>query len=147
MVSLATMSACEHIKKETQKKYILDSNFASDKKASTVNSLRGRGHYVVAECFLASKILSRILGINDKKKFALKEMINFGPYASSFAGSQGIQLHLSNAITAIYLATGQDVACVAENSVGYTMIKEEEGGMRFMLTMAEFDGWNCWWGH
>ena len=135
MVSLATLNACEYIKKETKKDYILDSNFASDKKASTINLLRGRGHYVVAECLLTPKILSRILGINEKTKSAFEEMLRFGPYASSFAGNQGIQLHLANAITAIYLATGQDVACVAENSIGYTMIKEEGDGFRVMLTM------------
>ncbi len=135
MVSLATMKACEYIKQKTQKKYILDSNFASDKKASSINLLRGRGHYVVAECTLDEKIVSRVLGINDKNKDMFSEMIHFGPYASSFAGNQGIQLHLANALTAIYLATGQDAACVAENSVGYTMFKHDENGLKVLLTM------------
>ncbi len=135
MVSLATVNACEYIKKQTQNDYVLDSNFASDKKASAINLLRGRGHYVIAETFISNKIASRVLGINEKNIKSFQELMYFGPYASSFAGNQGIQLHLSNALTAIYLATGQDVACVAENSIGYTMFREVEGGFKILLTM------------
>jgi len=29
-------------------------------------------------------------------------------------------LHLSNALTTLYLATGQDAACVAENAAGFS---------------------------
>ena len=32
----------------------------------------------------------------------------------------GSNLHLANALTALYLATGQDTACVAENAVGFS---------------------------
>jgi hydroxymethylglutaryl-CoA reductase (NADPH) len=36
------------------------------------------------------------------------------------SGSIGIQGHYANGLAALYLATGQDVACVAESAVGVT---------------------------
>ena len=132
MISQCTMEACNFIKAKLDVEYILDSNFASDKKASSINILRGRGHHVVCETLIEHKILRRFLGTTVDN---FKVMQEFGPYASSMAGNQGIQLHLANALTAIYLATGQDTACVAENALGYTQTKIVEGGLLFSLTM------------
>jgi hydroxymethylglutaryl-CoA reductase (NADPH) len=36
------------------------------------------------------------------------------------SGSIGVQGHYANGLAALYLATGQDVACVAESAVGVT---------------------------
>ena len=49
--------------------------------------------------------------------------------------SSGTQFNLSNALAAIYLATGQDVACIAENSIGYTAMEKKSDGVFFQLTM------------
>ena len=133
MVTIATKAACEYIKNETSFHYLLDSNFASDKKASAKTILKGRGHYVVAETVLTSQVLKRILNTEAKDFRAMQE---FGPYASSFAGNQGIQLHISNALAAIYLATGQDVACVAENALGYTQIKGFNDGTDLHVSLT-----------
>ena len=37
---------------------------------------------------------------------------------SQMAGLLGMNLHVANALAALYLALGQDVACVAENAIG-----------------------------
>ena len=132
MISQCAMEACKFIKSKVDCKYILDSNVASDKKASSINILRGRGHYVVCETLIGRKIIKELLGA-DIDNFEV--MQDFGPYASSMAGNQGIQLHISNALAAIYIATGQDTACVAENAVGYTQTKIVEQGLHFSLTM------------
>ena len=44
-------------------------------------------------------------------------------------------MHVSNALTAIYLATGQDTACVAENSIGHYQIEPLENEVKFRLTL------------
>ena len=133
MVSLATLEACQFIKQKIKFPFLLDSNFASDKKASSITTLRGRGHSVIAEVNLSKTLLRRFLRVEAKD---FKEMEQLGPYASSMAGNQGIQLHLSNALSAIYLATGQDVACVAENAIGYTHFKiEQDESLSVQLSM------------
>ncbi|MEL7148581.1 MAG: hydroxymethylglutaryl-CoA reductase, partial [Bacteroidota bacterium] len=132
MVSKATQQACEFIRQETGVDYILDSNFSSDKKGSGITRLKGRGHYVSAQAFLPHRIIEKVLGTTAE---SLNRIQEFGPYASNAAGNQGVQLHLSNALAAIYLATGQDVACVAENAVGFTQTKLTKDGMEFLLTM------------
>ena len=132
IVSLATLKAADYIKKIYGAAYVLDSNFASDKKASSINETRGRGHYVIAETIIGHAILKRILGVQVQD---LRFTQEFVPYASRMAGVQGIQLHVANALTGIYLATGQDTACVAENALGYTQMKEVKEGVKFILTM------------
>lgn len=132
MVSLATLEASQFIKKKLDISFILDSNFASDKKASAITTLRGRGHSVIAEVTLTAPLLRRFLKVEAKD---FEEMSRLGPYASGMAGNQGIQLHLSNALSAIYLATGQDVACVAENAIGYTHFKIIDDSLTVQLSM------------
>jgi hydroxymethylglutaryl-CoA reductase (NADPH) len=51
------------------------------------------------------------------------------------AGMHGNGLHISNALTAIYLATGQDTACVAENSLGHFNLQKTDDGLIFRLTL------------
>ncbi len=132
MVSKATFAACEMIREQTGIDFVLDSNFSSDKKASAITNLKGRGHYVVAQASLSHYVIEKILGTNVEE---INKLMEFGAYASSAAGNNGIQLHLSNALAAIYMATGQDVACLAENAIGYTQTKITEEGMDFLLTM------------
>ena len=49
----------------------------------------------------------------------------------------GNNLHLANALTALYLATGQDTACVAENAVGFSEAARHPGGegLTFRVTL------------
>ena len=51
------------------------------------------------------------------------------------AGTHGNAIHVSNALTAIYLATGQDTACVAENSIGHFTIEKVDDGITWRLTL------------
>jgi hydroxymethylglutaryl-CoA reductase (NADPH) len=44
------------------------------------------------------------------------------------SGSIGSQSHFANGLTALYIATGQDVACIAEAAVGMTVYSVDEDG-------------------
>ena len=129
MVTLAAKVACDYIKKETGHNYMVESNFNSDKKASARNMILGRGHSVVTETVLKKSVMRRILGINTE---LVQKLQRPGPTISAMAGTTGTHLHISNALTAIYLATGQDTACVAENSLGH-----------FQTEPADNDGLAC----
>ena len=50
-------------------------------------------------------------------------------------GTYGNGLHISNALTALYLATGQDTACVAENSIAHFDMERKTSGIKFKLTL------------
>tara|TARA_Y100001970_G_scaffold86945_1_gene109760 strand:+ start:1591 stop:2763 length:1173 start_codon:yes stop_codon:yes gene_type:complete len=132
MVTLAAKVACEYIQKETKHNYFLESNLNSDKKASIRNMLLGRGHGVVAETTISSGVMKRILKIEPDILF---DNQGFFPIVSSMAGTLGNGIHVSNALTAIYLATGQDAACAAENSLAHFGIEKKDDALKFKLTL------------
>ena len=132
MVTLATNVACEYIRKETGHKFFLDSNLASDKKASSRNMILGRGHGVIAETHISKSVMSRVLNVDPD--FVIENWTYF-PIVSAMAGTLGNAIHASNALTAIYLATGQDIACVAENSVGHFTVEKVDDGITWRLTL------------
>ena len=132
MVTLATNVACEYIRKETGHKFFLDSNLASDKKASSRNMILGRGHGVIAETHISKSVMSRVLNVDPD--FVIENWTYF-PIVSAMAGTLGNAIHASNALTTIYLATGQDTACVAENSVGHFTVEKVDDGITWRLTL------------
>ena len=132
MVTLAAKVACELIQKETGYNYFLESNLNSDKKASSRNMLLGRGHAVIAETTIDDNVMKRILKVDPD---ILNDNWVFFPIVSSMAGTQGNGVHVSNSLTAIYMATGQDTACVAENSIAHLGIERKEKSLKFKLTL------------
>ena len=56
--------------------------------------------------------------------------------SSQAIGMLGQNLHLANTLTALYLATGQDTACVAENAVAFSQASPDGGGgLLFRMTL------------
>ena len=132
MVTLAAKVACDYIKEQTGHAFVLESGFNSDKKASSRNMIMGRGHSVIAEVTLTHAVMKRFLGINAKDVDRFQQL---GPTITTMAGTSGCHLHISNALTAIYLATGQDTACVAENAMGHFLTEQVDHGIKCRLTL------------
>ena len=132
MVTLAAKLACDYIQNNTGYNYILESGFNSDKKASARTMIMGRGHSVIAETTLKHSVLKRILGLHLDEVDIFQQI---GPTVTNMAGTTGCHLHISNALTAIYIATGQDTACVAENSIGHFQTEPVEEGLKCRLTL------------
>ena len=132
MVTLAAKVACEFIQKETGFRYFLESNINSDKKASVRNMLLGRGHGVTAETTIDNAVLKKVLKMDPDILF---DSWPYYPIISSMAGTLGNSIHESNALTAMYLATGQDAACASENSIAHFSIEKKEGALKFKLTL------------
>ncbi len=93
----------------------LESNFATDKKASHVNIMRTRGKRVTAEATISRDVLQRHLRVAPEQLAHHYGVANVGAFLS---GSTSNALQSANAITAMFIATGQDVANVAESSAG-----------------------------
>ena len=132
MVTLAAKNSCDYIKEKTGAEFFLESGFNSDKKASARNMIMGRGHSVIAETTISNSVIRSILDVDIAN---LKKYQEIGPTTTRLAGTEGCHLHISNALTAIYLATGQDTACVAENSIGHYQIEPQENDVKFRLTL------------
>lgn len=118
MVTIATHKACEFIKEnygDCSLRYYIECNFNCDKNPANKTLLMGRGHQVVASSLIKGKLLQRILRTSPREYV---EGWNQCTRGAQMAGVVGMNMHVANALTAIYLATGQDAACVAENAVG-----------------------------
>ena len=96
--------------------YFLESNFATDKKSSQVNMLRTRGKRVVAEATIPNELLERIMRSNTELMFRARQVSNLGGFMS---GVNNNGAHSANGITAMFIATGQDAANVAESSAAF----------------------------
>ena len=132
MVALATEAACRYIQQETGFHYYQESGFNSDRKASRRNLMNGRGHSVSVEFALDRQVLD-FLGVTPEAVLDFQQLV----LASSQAiGMLGNNLHLANALSALYLATGQDTACVAENAVAFSQASPDGGGgLQFRMTL------------
>jgi hydroxymethylglutaryl-CoA reductase (NADPH) len=97
------------------RQFLLESNFATDKKASQINIMRTRGKRVVAEATIKRDLLIQHMRAEPETLVHHGQVTNIGAIMS---GANNNGLHSANAITAMFIATGQDVANVAESSAG-----------------------------
>jgi hydroxymethylglutaryl-CoA reductase (NADPH) len=120
MTGKATNAACQWILKSYQDAAIIDftlsGNLDTDKKASYINTLRTRGKRVIAEIILPNKLLEERLHVRSEQMFAARQRSTQGAW---LAGATNNGSHAANALAAIFIATGQDAANVAESHVGY----------------------------
>jgi hydroxymethylglutaryl-CoA reductase (NADPH) len=117
MVGRATFAACSWILDQYQgvERFYLESNFATDKKASQVNIMRTRGKRVTAELLIKRNVLIENMRVEPESLAYHYGIANIGGFLS---GVNNNGLHSANAITAMFIATGQDVANVSESSAG-----------------------------
>jgi len=119
MVGKATFAACNWILENCDvveiKRFFLESNFATDKKASMINMMKTRGKRVVAEAVVKRDVLLEIMDAETEALYCHGKVANIGTMMS---GANNNGCHAANAITAVFIATGQDVANVAESSAG-----------------------------
>ncbi|MGA2319429.1 MAG: hydroxymethylglutaryl-CoA reductase [Solirubrobacteraceae bacterium] len=111
----ATAAACAWITSNYEGivNFYLESNFATDKKSSQVNILHTRGKRVVAEATLPAALIAEQMHTDGERLFRGRQVANLGGFMS---GVNNNGLHSANAIAALFIATGQDAANVAESS-------------------------------
>ena len=135
MVGRATFAACSWILEQvdTIRRFYLESNLATDKKASQVNVMRTRGKRVVAEATIPRDTLISNMRVDPETLHYHANVANVGSFLS---GANNNGCHSPNAITAMFIATGQDVANVSESSAGiaYTEVTDE-GDLYISITL------------
>ncbi len=124
MVSKATLAACNFIldvfPTETNSQiehFFLESNMATDKKPSQINVLNTRGKRVTGEVRIPRELLIRELQVEPEQ---LVRHARIGNVGAQLAGTNNNGLHSVNGLAALFIATGQDVACLAESSAAIT---------------------------
>jgi len=135
MVGRATFAACSWIIDEYPgiKTFFLESNLATDKKASQVNIMHTRGKRVTAEAVIKRDVLIQHTRVEPESLAYHYGIANVG---SILSGANNNGLHSANGITAMFIATGQDVANVSESSAGIAYANlTPEGDLYFSMTI------------
>ncbi len=130
MVTIATDAVCRFILDQTPVQpayWFVEGNHSGDKKASHLSFQNVRGKKVTAEVTLTREILEGHLKTNARRMLDFYRAATIGGVMS---GNIGIQGHYANGMAALFIACGQDAACVAESAVGVTRFESaEEGGL------------------
>jgi hydroxymethylglutaryl-CoA reductase (NADPH) len=115
MVGKATKAACDWIRSvyPDLENYYLESNLATDKKSSRINMLHTRGKRVTAEARIPASLIQEMMHTSVDAIYRARQVLNLG---GLLAGVNNNGNHSANGIAAMFIATGQDVANVAESS-------------------------------
>jgi hydroxymethylglutaryl-CoA reductase (NADPH) len=118
MTGKATFAACAWIKQNYPHElhFLLEGQFATDKKTSVVNMLHTRGKRVVAEITLPAALVEEQMHVSTDKLYAARMR---GQLGSIMSVTNNNGNHSANGLTAMFIATGQDVANIAESSAMY----------------------------
>lgn len=127
MTGKATWAACEWIKSENPavNDYMLEAQLATDKKHSQINTLHTRGKRVIAEAVIPNEAFTEYMNVTSRQVFQARQISSLGGFLSGTAANAA---HPANGIAAIFIATGQDAANVAEShaAVAYAELREDD---------------------
>jgi hydroxymethylglutaryl-CoA reductase (NADPH) len=135
MVSMCTYTACNWILSQvnTVRHFYMDGNISTDKKASFINNLTTRGKRVIGEILIPKEVMIQHMRVDPVTLDYLCRACQLGAF---MGGAVSNGLHAANALAAIFIATGQDVANVSESSSGMVCTEiTPEGDLYGSLTL------------
>lgn len=138
MVTLATEAICRQLVEGSPVKpvtWFVEGNLSGDKKATHLAFHLTRGKRVVSEVVVSAALVKKVLHTTPEQVKRYWEVAMLGGLQS---GSIGMQGHVANGLTALFLACGQDVACVSEAAVGLTRFDVTSAGDLYLsLTLPD----------
>ncbi|MGD7652809.1 MAG: hydroxymethylglutaryl-CoA reductase [Verrucomicrobiales bacterium] len=136
MVTLATEKICGWIVEAspvTPVRMWVEGNLSGDKKASMKSFTSTRGKKVTAEALIPGQLIEKYLHTTAAE---LERYWRVSAIGGVLSGSFGVQGHFANGLAALYIATGQDAACVAESATGVTRFElRDEGALYAAVTL------------
>lgn len=112
----------------------ISGNYCSDKKATAVNGILGRGKYVVSEITISRELCERRLKTTPEKVVDINIKKNLiGTMVAG--GLRSANAHYANMLLAFYLATGQDAANIIEGSQGIVHAEVRGDDLYFSCTL------------
>lgn len=128
MVTIATNEVFQYILDHSPivpREAFLDGNLSGDKKANAYTLRHVRGRKVTAEVQLSKQLVERYLHTTPEKMVCFGQVTTTG---AALSGSIGVNAHYANALAALYIACGQDAACVSESAIGMTRMEIGSSG-------------------
>lgn len=136
MVTIATEAICRYIEASSPiqpQYYFIEANLSGDKKASAQSFLSVRGKKVSAEVSLPAEL------VRERLQTSPEQMVNYwrmSAIGGVLSGTMGVHGHYANGLAALYIACGQDAACVAESATGVTRFEiTPEGDLYAAVTL------------
>ena len=112
----------------------ISANYCTDKKASCVNGILGRGKYVTAEVTVPRAVCLQTLKTTPEKIVELNIKKNL--IGTALAGTvRSANAHFANILLGFYLATGQDAANIIEGSQGFVHTEMSGDDLYFSVTL------------
>ncbi len=125
MAGKATFAACNWIVANYPEpcRFTLSGAIDTDKKHSQLNTLHSRGARVVAEVVIPNEVMTRIMRADNRSLFKARQVSHTG---GMLAGTTNNGMHAANGLAALFIATGQDAANIAESHAGITFVQLKE---------------------
>lgn len=112
----------------------ISGNYCTDKKATAINGILGRGKNVVTELLIPGEIVRKSLRTSAAAIAELNVQKNL--IGTLLAGGiRSANAHYANMLLGFYLATGQDAANIVEGSQGVTVAEDRDGDLYFSCTV------------
>ncbi|MFC9659085.1 hydroxymethylglutaryl-CoA reductase [Nocardia sp. NPDC127606] len=112
----------------------ISGNYCTDKKATAVNGILGRGKNVITELLIPREVVEQRLHTTAAQVVQLNIRKNL--IGTLLAGGiRSANAHYANMLLAYYLATGQDAANIVEGSQGITHAEDRDGDLYFSCTL------------
>jgi hydroxymethylglutaryl-CoA reductase (NADPH) len=128
MSTIATEAVCRHIESHSPVRpryWFVEANLSSDKKASFQTLTTVRGKRVSADIVIPASVVVERLHTTAKRMVEYWVMSATGAVLS---GTVGVHGHYANCIAALYIACGEDAACVAESALGMSRLELTDKG-------------------
>jgi len=133
MIVKATDEACRFIRDTLGgPRYYIFSGYNSEKRASGSLLRGGKGKKVTAGARIPARTARAVLHATPEEIVELWHHTVLGHLATGALGYNG---HYANGLTALFIATGQDVANVANSAVGITHFELAEGDLYASVTL------------
>ncbi|PKF75474.1 3-hydroxy-3-methylglutaryl-CoA reductase [Chryseobacterium sp. PMSZPI] len=123
MVTICTNQICKYIIEFCPVKpvhWVIDSNMSGDKKGTGLVLTRVRGKKITAEIVLKKEIVQSVLQTTPELMARTATSFTNGCIKS---GALSTGMHPANALAALFIACGQDVACVSEACTAITRME------------------------
>lgn len=128
MVTLVTAQILKLLMEQAPHKpkvFYIEGNMSGDKKANLRSLSKVRGRKVISEVLISKEVITEVLKSSAEN---ITKFWQTGTLAAVNAGAVGNHGHITNALTAIFIACGQDVACIAEAAVGTGRMEARSNG-------------------
>ncbi len=135
MVTIATQAVCDFIRKNSPvrpKAVYVEANQSGDKKASSQSFQHVRGKKVTCEVELPAEVLKRSFRATSRQ---MEDYWRISALGGALSGTIGLQGHYANGLAALFIACGQDAACVAEAAVGMTRFEARGDALYATVTL------------